>query len=408
MSRSIPVASTHSPILWGAYLACSWTWCIGMFLPALLLRDMGWPGFLIFAIPNVAGAAAMGWVLKSRISSTRFVKTHPAEIWWFSAITIAFHLFWLLWIVRLLQQTIPMPGVGFLAGLGIALLFGLVLKWGTRHARVPYIALALLLFSLCVLLYTFESPALQKTNAALLDSTHHTPAPLWMLPVMLFGFLLCPYLDITFHHARQQLDTKKNGRLGFTIGFAAFFTPMILLTTRYAGTIAAAMEGHAPAPPVTAWLATGILIHILCQWLFTVCAHLDRIQTLPGAKSKRLLLPGLAGLAGFVGLLTPHLPSHAGLTGSEIVYRLFMSAYGLVFPAYVLYRIVMARKAPSIIRPAALWIVVALASPMFWMGFIERQPVWLIPGMGLLLLGTLMRRPKQFPARQNHNQIQNS
>ena len=27
---------------------------------------------------------------------------------------------------------------------------------------------------------------------------------LWLVPVMIFGFALCPYLDITFHRARQM------------------------------------------------------------------------------------------------------------------------------------------------------------------------------------------------------------
>ena len=38
---------------WGIYLSCSWTWCIGMYLPVILLRDFGWPWLLAFAIPNV-------------------------------------------------------------------------------------------------------------------------------------------------------------------------------------------------------------------------------------------------------------------------------------------------------------------------------------------------------------------
>lgn len=50
---------------WAAYLACSWTWCIGMFLPVLLVRDYGVWGFVVFAVPNVVGAGAMGWVLSA-------------------------------------------------------------------------------------------------------------------------------------------------------------------------------------------------------------------------------------------------------------------------------------------------------------------------------------------------------
>ena len=285
-----------------------------------------------------------------------------------------------------------MPYLG--GGLGIALIFSLISGRSLRHGKVPHIALALLTFSVGILIATFCTPDVKEANAVLLDAAPNSMAPLWMLPVMLFGFLLCPYLDITFHHARQQLDTKKNGRLGFSIGFIGFITYMILLTARYAGAIADAVDGTCVAPIATPWLATGILIHILCQWLFTVRVHLHRIGTLPGARSKRPILLLLALAAGLTGFLAAQLPSYAGLTGGEIIYRIFMSAYGLVFPAYVLYRVVMKKK----IGLMTLWIMIALASPMFWMGFIERQPLWLIPGMGLILLGALIQqRNKGFP-----------
>lgn len=382
--------STRSPILLGAYLACSWTWCIGMFLPALLLRDMGWVGFLIFALPNVIGAAAMGWVIQSRADSVRFVDSHPNAIWWFSAITIAFHLFWMLWISTFIQMAFQIPNPAILVGLGIAILFALILNWNHRRGRTPQVALALLTFSLGVWVATICMPEPKDANALFLASPPQSMAPLWMLPVMLFGFLLCPYLDITFHHARQQLDTKKNGRLGFTIGFVGFFSFMILLTTRYAGIITGTMDGACLAPIHSPWLATGILIHILCQWIFTVHVHLDRMQTLPGAKPKQLLLLGIVLLSGLIGFFAIRIPSYAGLTGGEIVYRLFMSAYGLIFPAYVLYRVVIKKK----IRLTTLWTLIALASPLFWMGFIERQPGWLVPGMALLLIGAFIRRSK--------------
>lgn len=386
--------STRNPVLWGAYLACSWTWCIGMFLPVLLLRDMEWSGFLVFAIPNVIGAAAMGWVIQSRIDSERFVEKHPDAIWWFSAITLAFHLFWVLWITNFIRAAFLVPAPYLAVGIGVSFVFSLIFNRGIRRGRAPHIALALLVFSLGVFIATTVTPDAREANAALLDSAKHSMAPLWMLPVMLFGFLLCPYLDITFHHARQQLDTKKNGRLGFSIGFIGFFTFMILLTTRYAGTLAGAMDGSGITPITTPWLATGILIHILCQWLFTVRVHLDHIRTLPGAKPKQPWLLIFALLSGLLGFLTTRLPSHAGLTGGEIVYRLFMSAYGLIFPACVLYRIIMTRKEKSSSHPATLWIVIALALPMFWMGFIERQPIWLVPGMALVLLGAFVQRPR--------------
>ena len=34
-----------------------------MFLPVLIMREYGIAGWFVFAIPNVVGAAAVGWVL---------------------------------------------------------------------------------------------------------------------------------------------------------------------------------------------------------------------------------------------------------------------------------------------------------------------------------------------------------
>ncbi len=387
MSDPSSQTPTRNPILWGAYLACSWTWCIGMFLPALLLRDMGWVGFIIFAIPNCLGAAAMGWVLKSRADSIRFVENHPTAIWWFSAITLAFHFFWILWVSNFIRVAFHISNPHLAAVAGVVAAFILISSRSIRRGRGPQLAIALLILSLGVLIATFCTPDVQEANAALISSAPKTLAPLWMLPVMFFGFLLCPYLDITFHHARQQLDTKKNGRLGFTLGFVGFFAFMILLTTRYAGVIAGALDGTSFVPIATPWLAAGLLTHILCQWIFTVRVHLDRIRTLPGTQSKQPLLFLLMLLSGVIGFFAIKLPSHAGLTGGEILYRTFMSAYGLAFPAYVLYRVI--KKKP--IGLPTMWIAMALASPMFWMGFMERQAIWLIPGMAIVILGAFSK-----------------
>ena len=384
MSDPASSTSTRSPILWGAYLACSWTWCIGLFLPVLLLRDMGWPGFWIFAIPNVIGAAAMGWFIKTRSGSVHFVETHARAIWWFSAVTLAFHLYWILWLTSFIPSFLCMP-TRYLAGsLGFVGLFSLTSSLTIRLGKAPQTGFVLLVLSLCVLIGTIFSSDLQEANASLQGSVQHSAAPLWMLPVMLFGFLLCPYLDITFHYARQQLDSAKKSRLGFTVGFVGFFSLMIFLTTRYAGKLAGAMTGLEYSPITSPWLASGILIYILCQWIFTVSVHLDRMRTLPGAASKKTRLVVLLILAGIIGFLAPGLPAYRGLLGGEIGYRLFMTAYGLIFPAYMLYRVIVRRKNPIGIQPT-MWIAIALAAPFLWMGFIERQPVWLLPGMALIL-----------------------
>lgn len=383
--------STRSPILWGAYLACSWTWCIGMFLPILLLRDMGWSGYCIFAIPNVIGAAAVGWVIKARSGSVHFVENHARAIWWFSAITLAFHVYWIFWLVSFIPTVFRIPTSYLVGCLGFVGLFALISSRTIRLGKAPQTAFVLLVLSLCVLIGTTFSADLQEANTTLQESVQHSAAPLWMLPVMLFGFLLCPYLDITFHHARQQLDSTKKSRLGFTIGFVGFFSFMILLTTRYAGKLAGGMDGLAFSSIISPWLASGILIHILCQWFFTVSVHLDRMHALPGAESKKTGLVILLVLAAIIGVLAPRLPAYSGLLGGEIGYRLFLSAYGLIFPAYVLYRVLARRKNSSF----SMWIALALASPFLWMGFIERQPIWLVPGMLLILCSAFIRSKKR-------------
>src|SRR5689334_7134755 len=74
------------------HLASSWTWCIGMFLPVLLVRDYGIWGFVVFAVPNILGAAAFGWLLRDDIS-VALVARHAIAMRWFSAVTIAYHAF---------------------------------------------------------------------------------------------------------------------------------------------------------------------------------------------------------------------------------------------------------------------------------------------------------------------------
>src|SRR5688572_14799987 len=99
------IAPMGSPLGWANYLGMSWTWCIGMFLPVLLVRDYGISAWWIFAIPNVVGAAAMGWVLRSAQRSHGLVAHHAPATTLFSLVTIAFHAFFVLWIGKILLPT---------------------------------------------------------------------------------------------------------------------------------------------------------------------------------------------------------------------------------------------------------------------------------------------------------------
>ena len=68
-----------------------------MFLPVLLVRDYGLWGWMVFAIPNVIGAAAMGWTVRDGEHSRRMVASHAAAMACFSIVTIAFQLYFGAW-----------------------------------------------------------------------------------------------------------------------------------------------------------------------------------------------------------------------------------------------------------------------------------------------------------------------
>src|SRR5438045_4364218 len=87
----------HWP-LWAIYLAMSWTWCIGMFLPVLLVRDYGVWGWIVFAVPNVVGAAAVGWLYRCRHGHP-VTQAHARAISLFSLLTAGFQIYFACWVI---------------------------------------------------------------------------------------------------------------------------------------------------------------------------------------------------------------------------------------------------------------------------------------------------------------------
>ena len=80
---------------WGLYLTCSWTWCIGMLLPILLLHRYGWEGFAMFAISNVIGCTLFGYIVRTPERSRALVEKYARAMSWFAIVTIAFHAFFI-------------------------------------------------------------------------------------------------------------------------------------------------------------------------------------------------------------------------------------------------------------------------------------------------------------------------
>ena len=81
---------------WGVFCASSWTWCIGLYLPIIMFRLFGWPGFLLFAIPNIAGVVIFGYLFDEQ-RSRRTLQEHRVAIRVFSIVTSAYQLFFLAW-----------------------------------------------------------------------------------------------------------------------------------------------------------------------------------------------------------------------------------------------------------------------------------------------------------------------
>ncbi|QOV89850.1 hypothetical protein [Humisphaera borealis] len=375
---------------WAAFLACSWTWCIGMFLPVILLRDYGVFAWVAFALPNVVGAAAMGWVLYRPGASEQLVKSHAPAMTAFSVVTVLFHVLFFGWVVRWLG------GWAFVAvGAGVA-----IAAFPVLMARKPALLLSAIVW--LVSLGAFVT-AVANTDIASAPFGSASLELAYLTPAFVLGFALCPYLDLTFHRARQALSPF-GSVAGFTLGFGVFFLAMIVFTLWYGpmaippDALRVTWSSPRGLEPVA---AIAVVLHMAGQGGFTVAAHAVEVSRKLQRRSPGVRRGTLAGLVFGAPILIAAfvLASRGGVAGgpefyyrdlsaTEIGYRLFMSFYGLIAPAYVWIFILPYRKATP--NPRQLWstfvITIALAGPAFWMGFIERQMVWVPAGVAAIVL----------------------
>ncbi len=332
-----------------------------MFLPVLLVRDYGPWAWVVFAVPNVVGAAAMGWTIDAQ-RSREIVAAHRPAITAFSIITIAYQLFFATW-------ALGSKGLPFAMGL-IA-----VAAASLSRSRLRAIAVLLYLASIacwCAMAQNGELRGAAQTLAAL--QVAPSLPTLCLLPACLFGFLLCPYLDSTFHAARQQLDPPSS-RAAFGVGFGIIFFSAIILSLLYASHVATAGIDS------FRWIP----IYWMLQLGFTIGAHAVGDDSTAKLTPARTLL--VASLVAAAGALVGRLP---GLNG-ESVYRCFLGFYGLCFPAYVWICMMPARGiAPPTHRALAVCAVaVLIAAPMFWLAFLDNRPVWICPAVAIPLLARL-------------------
>jgi hypothetical protein len=320
-----------------------------MYLPLLLLDRFGWPGFLVFAIPNVLGCTLMGYVVRRR-RSARMVCRHETAMRWFSLITVAFHLHFAGYLALQFLPAAAYELQASTAWIGAPLLLllgGIALSSLGDRAWLALTGLVYL-----VSLAAFSALGIEPLAAIPRGGSQGGRDLLMLAPVFGIGFLLCPYLDLTFHRASRTAGSP-HAFLAFGIAFVV----MILLSCAYWSEPSRAM------PFVAA--------HITAQSLFTVGAHLRELRLTAGPSPARrvawmaapLLVLPLTVLAA-----TSDRPTGA----SDDLYLRFMVFYGLVFPAYVLLFIGPARPLrPTRTALLILGAVVLALAPLYELAFLQ-------------------------------------
>lgn len=370
-SPSVPSSATASRrwVFDAAYLGMSWTWVIGMFLPVLLVRDYGPYAWLIFALPNVLGAAWMGWSIKSSDHAATMVRTHLPAMRAFTLVTIAFHVFFVLWWIG------EALGLGIASALLAVMLVGMFAPLPSR----PWAGAVVWIISACLLFVLGGAGVMSMPESLVVD-----PWDLAALGVVcLLGFLTCPYLDLTFQRVAEDSVARRSA---FGVGFGVFFLSMIVGTLLYAPAI---LERRLDS--ALTWV---LVAHLAIQAVFTVSVHARQLaRKAPDGATLWLVVAVAVGVAA---ALTPRAAGVGvapadGMAPGEVVYRLFMSFYGLIAPAYVWICVYPTRGfvAPDRRQKIVTALVIAVASPLFAIAFFDKQMIWAAAGVVIVLAGRL-------------------
>jgi len=363
-----------------------------MFLPVLLIRDLGFVGWVIFAIPNVIGAALVGFVWKSPEHSTLATTQHRGAMQWFSIATISLHGYVLLGILP--HFGIPLPWL--LATMGMA-----VLAVAGVHRNLWAVLLSLVVLGVSLTTLANWLTADFKSWPRSTANTPQLPASdVWLLaPAIAAGFLTCPHLDLTLHRARQALPNRWESYFAFGFGFGVLFFWLIVLTAIYA--IPAAVFDQSS---VRDWLSQDRLffllaLHIGVQSIFTVGLHIHALgQSSKATESQDAeqnarqhtnpVSPlGLSTITGSRGIITGILALVlAGIVGwvvsrsqAELGYRLFILLYGIPFPAYVVCCMLpIFRRASNSRKLIITGLITVLAYPASVVAFGFAQTLWLL------------------------------
>lgn len=370
-------------VLSGLFLACSWCWCIGMFFPVLMVRDFGWWGWVAFLVPNCLGAMMVGLIHRRGGAAARLIERHRRAAVAFSVVTILFHVSFLCWFV---PTMLARHGIGRWAALGmvgvVVAMSVVVGRWWGR-SRV-WLWCGAGVFAVSVLCGVMAG----VTGG---EGTSFPVAPsgggrfglmslAFLAPTVALGFLTCPHLDLTFLRVRRELEGRA-GSGAFVIGFAMFFPVLMVMTLLYATRMA---EGIA---------CTYIVAHVMVQAWFTMGAHFRELMAEDGAlrRSGRARWDG-AGAFVFLCVVVSAVSVWAlgaepigGMTATELVYKMFITAYGVVFPAYI-WIVMVPRRGVSPGVQVMLLSCVIVVLPFAQVGYLGERWAWSLGIPGVILV----------------------
>ncbi len=359
---------------WGLFCTSSWTWCIGMYLPFIMLRLWGWPGFWAFFVPNVLGCALFGFVLDAD-RSRRVVAQLGWACAWFGAVTVAYQCWFAGWAAQSYgldpafgaTGTVDAAGAArAVASVGVPLVLAaagaLLAARGDAFWRTAGTAVTML-SGLVVLLPGGVAPGIAggATEAGATGAALEPQLDLLRLgfafPTIAAGFLLSPYLDLTFHRAAQQAPSPRIAFLTFGLAFAA----MLLLVASF----------HDPATGAPR-VGPALLVLWGVQLVFTVGAHARELFNGPSNARVPLPVTGVLVLAA-LALAWPGQLFGIGeaLRPGEPTYLGFLGAYGLVFPVLVMLE---RRPVPRALTAA----IIVVGAACYLLGAWEFM-TWLMP-----------------------------
>lgn len=339
---------------WAVFLASSWTWCIGMFFPALLYRDFGSISWWIFTIPNIIGAASVPWILRNESHSSDFTRRHDKASFAFSVVTISFQCFFMGWLMSCLHWEMAVA-------LSAVILVMFYTARSEQQLRFWGMAIWLISFSAFMFFLNRHGVALTLIEPITSNPTLNL---LGLGSVFLMGFAFCPYLDLTFHKARRQFPLPA-AKLVFGLGFLFFFLIMLVFTSAYSSAVLPVFF-KSNAALVDAGIGA-VLVHMALQASFTAIAHRQCATELTHAPVKNVI-PATAA-AGFLTALA--LKSGVFIFGfdvRELIYISFIGFYGFMMPTYLwIYTL---KNKPDNIRSFFL-ATIFLSAPFFTVGFLS-------------------------------------